>query len=121
LQSRCALYLKQGKPELALGDLERALRLQPGLPVPPETAGAYLARAKTRLGKGKPDLAIQDLGQAIRLDAKLAEAFQLRASIHRERMDFADALADLERASKADPARAAACRTEIEAIRSQMA
>ena len=117
---RCDAYLAQHKFEPALADLERAQSATPGLQVQPHIADAYCARAQQRAAKGKPDLALKDLSRALKINAKHADSYAARAAIHRERMDYADALADFRRALQADPGRKAQLAPEIQKLESML-
>jgi tetratricopeptide (TPR) repeat protein len=120
LLGRCGAYLEQKKFEPALADLERALAAQPNLVVQPHIAQAYCARAQLRMAKKKNDLALQDLARALEIDPKCAEAHQIRGAIHRDRMDFADALTDFQKAVQLDPSRRGQLAPEIAKIKSMI-
>jgi Tfp pilus assembly protein PilF len=54
------------------------------------------------------------VGKALHLDPNCAEAYAIRAGIHRDRMDFADAVADYARAIELDPARKTALQMQLD-------
>jgi tetratricopeptide (TPR) repeat protein len=114
LLARCDLMLSQHKNELALADLEKALRINPELVVQPHLGSVYCARAQGRLQRGKTDQ------RALELDPNLADAYAVRGNVHKERMDYADALADLEKAVQLDPSRSGELQPEIQKIRGML-
>jgi tetratricopeptide (TPR) repeat protein len=109
-----------GTLELALADLERALKINPALPANPRLGASFCARAQLRLQRGKTELALKDLARALELNPGNAEAHAVRGAVHGQRMDYADALADLQKAVELDPARKGALQAEIDKIQGML-
>jgi len=92
-------YLYAGKPDLAIKDLDEAIRQQP------DYAFAYLTRGHAYLNSGQDDKAIADETRAIALAPKNVEARWLRAYAYRYHKQAPDkALADYSAALAIDPA-----------------
>ena len=88
----------------------------PDLQIQPHIADAYCARAQQRAAKGRTDLALKDLSRALKINSKHADSYASRAALHRDRMDYADALVDFRRALQVDPARREQLDPEIQKL-----
>jgi tetratricopeptide (TPR) repeat protein len=89
--------LEKNEPDTAIGDLDEALRLDPG------QAWLWGSRGAALAAKGSYDSAVADLDQAIKLDPKDAKHFADRGGVWSRRGDFDKALADLDEAVRLDP------------------
>jgi tetratricopeptide (TPR) repeat protein len=103
--ARCQHLLGEQKWEAALADFERAAGAKADVEVPATLHVAYCARAQSRHSRGRTEHAMGDLARAIKLAPQEAEPYALRGRLHMDRMDFADALKDLEQAVALDAAR----------------
>ena len=97
LSNRGRAYHHKGQPELALVDLNQAIRLAPNYPQ------AYLHRALVFEKQGDIDDAIADCNKAVQIDPKYVEAYGERAELFSSRNDFDRAIADASRAIELDP------------------
>jgi len=118
--SRCQHLLAEKKYEAALADWERAAAAKPDVLIPPALHVAYCTRAQSRHARGKTDHAMNDLVRAMKVAPQDAEAYALRGRIHMDRMDFADALKDLEKALSLDASRKDALAPLVEEARQAM-
>jgi serine/threonine protein kinase/Tfp pilus assembly protein PilF len=130
------IYLRKGDLAAAEGEMDRALRLEPGALWPnywkgscafrqhrfddavvafsvcvalaPESAWCYANRGLARAESGKLDRAAEDFEHALRLDPGLASAVRGRGLLHYRGRRYPEALADLRRTLElgADPAAA---------------
>ena len=88
---------EQRQLELALNDLDEALKLDPDYPC------AYSNRGRVYAFKRDPDRAIADYDQALKLDPNFALAYNNRAMAWLDKNEPGRAIADLSAAIKADP------------------
>ncbi len=88
---------KNGNNDIALGDLDQAIKLNP------ENATAYNNRAFTYLNKGENDLAIDAANQSLSLDRQQATAYNNRGLAYSNKGDYDRAIADLSLALSLDP------------------
>ena len=101
--NRAAAYVTRGEPgdhELALGDLARALEIEP------EVAAAYLNRGIAYVARGSGrdlELAVADLSRAIDLSPASHTAYFNRGLVHSELGDWTESLSDLRRAHELRP------------------
>jgi tetratricopeptide (TPR) repeat protein len=84
-------------PDVALGDFNEAIRLDPTI------VAAYLSRGDTLLRKENFDRAIADCNEAIRLDPNGGAAYALRGLVAWARKDYDKAIADYSEAIRLDP------------------
>ena len=87
----------KGEHDVAIGDLNEAIRLNPKLAV------AYSNRGRAYRGKGDHDRAIADYTTAIKLDPKPGATYNNRGLVYEDMNDYDRALADYERSIKLDP------------------
>jgi hypothetical protein len=92
---------KQAQTNLALADLNQAIRLNP------RDAHAWWVRARAYLDSNQFASASRDINQTISLDPQFAAAYAIRASIEYEQGE--DGSADLARALELDPTCRNAC------------
>lgn len=92
-------YVGRGLAFEARGDLEQAhadyttaIRLQP------EGGGSYFLRARVRQRQGLLEAALADVAEHVRLHGNDVMGYLFRYALHRERKDWAKAMADLETA-----------------------
>jgi len=89
--------LNTGKPEKALEDFNRAIKIDPKL------AGGYLGRANTLNIMGRYGESIEDYDTALEIDPKLANAYINRASAYSHLEEYEKAIADYEKGLELDP------------------
>ena len=89
--------LNTGKPEKALEDFNRAIKIDPQL------AGGYLGRANTLNIMGRYGESIEDYDTALEIDPKLANAYINRASAYSHLEEYEKAIADYEKGLELDP------------------
>ncbi|REJ59733.1 MAG: tetratricopeptide repeat protein [Microcystis aeruginosa DA14] len=89
-------YSLQKKYELALADLNKAMKLNPNY------ALAYSVRGELYYYQKKYDLALADFNKAIELDSKLAIAYGNRGNIYNDQQKYELALADFNKAIELD-------------------
>jgi len=89
--------LNTGKPEKALEDFNRAIKIDPQL------AGGYLGRANTFNMMERYGEAIDDYNIVIEIDPKLANAYLNRAIAYSHLEEYEKAIADYEKGLELDP------------------
>jgi tetratricopeptide (TPR) repeat protein len=87
-------YFEQGKNDLALAQLSKAIEVNP------KNEFAYLIRGTIYGDKKQWDLALTDLDRAIELDPKLATAYFGRGVTHYSSGNRENAIADLKKAAQ---------------------
>jgi tetratricopeptide (TPR) repeat protein len=92
-----ATNLNEGKPEKALEDYNRAIKIKP------EVAAGYLGRANTLNIMGRYEEAIEDYDTTLEINPKLANAYINRASAYSHLGEFEKAIADYEKGLELDP------------------
>jgi tetratricopeptide (TPR) repeat protein len=95
--SRAAIWCHRKEYDLAIGDCNDAIRLDPRYEV------AHSSRGLAWYAKGEYDRAIADYGEAIRLDPRYPAAFNNRGNAWRAKRDYDRALADYTEAIRLDP------------------
>ncbi|MCB1450990.1 MAG: tetratricopeptide repeat protein [Nitratireductor sp.] len=100
LLRRANSYLDQDDPESALADFEVVTQKSPLL------AEAWRGKAKAAFDNGDSDVAMDAVNRAISLDDKDAVAHELRGDIEFDSENYADAIADYEKAGAINPGRA---------------
>ena len=89
--------LNTGKPEKALEDFNRAIKIDPQL------AGGYLGRANTLNMMGRYGESIDDYNIVLEIDPKLANAYINRGSAYSHLEEYEKAIADYEKGLELDP------------------
>ncbi len=89
--------LNTGKPEKALEDFNRAIKIDPQL------AGGYLGRANTLNMMGRYGESIEDYDKVLEIDPKLANAYINRGSAYSHLEEYEKAIADYEKGLELDP------------------
>ena len=89
--------LNTGKPEKALEDFNRAIKIDPQL------AGGYLGRANTLNTMGRYEESIEDYDIVLEIDPKLANAYINRGSAYSHLEEYEKAIADYEKGLELDP------------------
>ena len=89
--------LNTGKPEKALEDFNRAIKIDPQL------AGGYLGRANTFNLMGRYEKSIEDYDTVLEIDPTLANAYVNRASAYSHLGEYEKAIADYEKGLELDP------------------
>jgi tetratricopeptide (TPR) repeat protein len=79
-----------GKYDLAIIDLNKAIKLKP------DEAVAYLNRGIIYAKKIQYDLALADCNTAIKIDSHLINAYFVRAIVHRNKGEIDHAIDDLK-------------------------
>jgi tetratricopeptide (TPR) repeat protein len=92
-----ASHLNTGKPEKALEDYNRAIKLKPNV------AAGYLGRANTLQILGRYEESIEDYNTTIDINPKLANAYINRASAYSHLGQYEKAIADYEKGLELDP------------------
>lgn len=87
----------KGEIEMALGELNEAIRLNPKM------QDAYMNRAFLWIAKQEYDKAIADCEEAIRLDPQFALGYINRAAAWKARGEYDRAISDLDEAIRLDP------------------
>ena len=87
-----AFALIRQDDDRAIGDLDRAIKLNPA------SSRAYKNRGDAYRGKGDLDRALADLDQAIKLEPELVPAFTIRGLVHQAKGDRDLATADFSKA-----------------------
>ena len=90
-------HLNRGKPEKALEDFNRAIKIDPQL------AGGYLGRANTLNMMGRYGESIEDYDTVLEIDPKLANAYINRGSAYSHLEEYEKAIADYEKGLGLDP------------------
>lgn len=89
--------LNTGKPEKALQDFNRAIKIDPN------RADGYLGRANTLNTMGRYMESLEDYGKALEIDPKLANAYVNRGSAYSHLGEYKKAIADYEKGLELDP------------------
>jgi tetratricopeptide (TPR) repeat protein len=97
LVNRGAVYRYVGKMQLALGDFDRAIALDPN------NARAFRERADTCRRIGRLDQALADVNQAVRLDPNDAQALDVRGNVFNNNGQYDRAIADYNEALRLKP------------------
>ena len=92
-----ASNLNTGKPEKALEDFNRAIKIDPKI------AAGYLGRANTLNMIGRYGKAIDDYNIVLEIDPKLANAYINRAIAYSHLGEYEKAIADYEKGLELDP------------------
>jgi tetratricopeptide (TPR) repeat protein len=92
-----ASNLNTGKPEKALEDYNRAIKIKPQL------AAGYLGRANTLQILGLYEESIEDYDKTLKIKPDLANAYINRASAYSHLGEYEKAIADYERGLELDP------------------
>jgi tetratricopeptide (TPR) repeat protein len=92
-----ASNLNRGRPEKALEDFNRAIKIKP------EVAAGYLGRANTLNVMGRYEEAIEDYNTALEITPDLANAYINRGSAHSHLGAYEKAIADYEKGLELDP------------------
>ena len=92
-----ASNLNTGKPEKALEDFNRAIKIDPKI------AAGYLGRANTLNVMGRYEESIEDYDRTIEINPKLANAFVNRGSAYSHLGQYEKAIADYEKGLELDP------------------
>ena len=100
LQVQAAIRMSRYEHDLALADLDEAVR------VAPQNPAVLTQRASARMYAGQFDAARLDADEAIRLDPRNAAAYGNRAMVALHQRRHADAIADTDEAIRLDPSRA---------------
>ena len=95
--NRATLLLAKGNFELAISELDKAIRLNPGNVV------LYRVRGKAHKALEQNDLAIVDFSEAIRLNPNDAAEYTNRGTAYQGKHDIDDALADYDMAIRLNP------------------
>jgi tetratricopeptide (TPR) repeat protein len=95
--NRGGAYLENREPDLAIPDLNEAIRLDP------KNFHAFSNRGWAHNEKKNFDAALDDLNEAIRLNPKFPSAYNNRANSWRGKDDIDRALADYSEAIRLDP------------------
>jgi tetratricopeptide (TPR) repeat protein len=89
--------LNTGKPEQALEDFTRAIKIDP------QRADGYLGRANTLNTLGRYEASLDDYHKAIEIDPTLANAYVNRGSAYSHLGQYEKAIADYEKGLELDP------------------
>jgi tetratricopeptide (TPR) repeat protein len=92
-----ASNLNTGKPEIALEDFNRAIKMKP------QVAAGYLGRANTLNVMGRYGESIEDYDKALEINPDLANAYINRASAYSHLGEYDKAIADYEKGLELDP------------------
>ena len=92
-----ASNLNTGKPEKALEDFNRAIKIKP------QVAAGYLGRANTLQVLGRYADSIEDYDKALEIKSDLANAYINRASAYSHLGEYEKAIADYEKGLELDP------------------
>ncbi len=92
-----ASNLNTGKPEKALEDFNRAIKIKP------DVAAGYLGRANTLNVMGRYEEAIEDYNTALEITPDRANAYINRGSAHSHLGEYEKAIADYEKGLELDP------------------
>lgn len=99
---RGVAFATQGKDDLAVSDLDQAIRLDPS------AGGAYVNRGNIWRKRGEFDRAMADYDKAVQLDPDNAVACNNRGMVWMDRKEFDKAIADFNRAITINPQHASA-------------
>lgn len=89
--------LNTGKPEEALDDFNRAIKIDP------QKAAGYLGRANTLNIMGRYQECLEDYDRTLEIDPKLANAYINRGSAYSHLGEYKKAIADYEKGLALDP------------------
>jgi tetratricopeptide (TPR) repeat protein len=92
-----ASHLNTGKPEKALEDFNRAIKIKP------QVAAGYLGRANTLQILGRYEASIEDYDRALEIKSDLANAYINRGSAYSHLGEYEKAIADYEKGLELDP------------------
>ena len=92
-----ASNLNTGKPEKALEDFNRAIKIKP------QVAAGYLGRANTLQILGRYEESIEDYDITLEINPNLANAYINRASAYSHLGEYEKAIADYEKGLALDP------------------
>jgi tetratricopeptide (TPR) repeat protein len=92
-----ASNLNRGRPEKALEDYNRAIKIKP------DVAAGYLGRANTLNILGRYEEAIEDYNTALEITPDLANAYVNRGIAHSHLEEYEKAIADYEKGLELDP------------------
>ena len=92
-----ASNLNTGKPEKALEDFNRAVKIDP------QKAAGYLGRANTLNIMGRYQEAIDDYDRTLDINPELANAYVNRASAYSHLGEYEKAIVDYEKGLELDP------------------
>ena len=92
-----ASHLNTGKPEKALEDFNRAIKIKP------QVAAGYLGRANALQVLGRYEEAIEDYDRTLEINPKLANAYINRASAYSHLGQYEKAIVDYEKGLELDP------------------
>ena len=92
-----ASNLNTGKPEKALEDFNRAIKIKP------QVAAGYLGRANNLQVLGRYADSIEDYDKALEIKSDLANAYINRASAYSHLGEYEKAIADYEKGLELDP------------------
>jgi tetratricopeptide (TPR) repeat protein len=92
-----ASNLNTGKPEKALEDYNRAIKIKP------QVAAGYLGRANTLQVMGRYEESIEDYDKALEIKSDLANAYINRASAYSHLGQYEKAIADYEKGLELEP------------------
>ncbi len=92
-----ASHLNTGKPEKALEDFNRAIKIKP------QVAAGYLGRANTLQILGRYEESIEDYDITLEINPKLANAYINRASAYSHLGEYEKAITDYEKGLELDP------------------
>jgi tetratricopeptide (TPR) repeat protein len=98
LAMRAHIYSALGQYDLAIADLDQALRLDPS-----EALAIYTARALVHFFKRDYDRAIADFDRALALNPRDADLTEVRGRAYAMKGDYVRALADYEAALRLQP------------------
>ncbi|MEE4261522.1 MAG: tetratricopeptide repeat protein [Desulfobacteraceae bacterium] len=90
-------HLNTGKPDRALEDFNRAIKIDP------QRADGYLGRANTLNTMGRYEDALKDYERVLEIDSKLANAYINRGSAYSHLGEYEKAIADYEKGLELDP------------------
>ena len=93
---RGSFYVKVGKLELAIADLNQAIELRPNSPAP------YVERGRILLGMGRLERALNDFDRAVELDPYNAQLYHERGVINETAGNDDQALEDYTEAIRLD-------------------
>jgi len=92
-----ASHLNTGKPEKALEDYDRAIKIKP------HVAAGYLGRANTLQVLGRYEESIADYNKTLEIKSDLANAYVNRGSAYSHLGEYEKAIADYEKGLELDP------------------
>jgi tetratricopeptide (TPR) repeat protein len=90
-------HLNTGKPDEALEDFSRAIKIDP------QRADGYLGRANALNTLGRYEESLEDYAKALEIDPKLANAYVNRGIAYSHLGEYKKAIADYERGLELDP------------------